>query len=109
MLLFNSMPLSKFAQEPRLNNSAVTVRGFEVLRRAWNHRIVGTTKIFMLDEKLQELGFGPLPAYDRMCAAAKRAEYLRGIPTRAYTGVIFPQSSPRGSGQPGSANQVCGA
>jgi RHS repeat-associated protein len=101
--------LTQFSRGSGSQGNAVAFQNLETFLRSWNQQRDGATKIFMLDEKLQELGFGPLPAYDRICAAAKRAEYLRGIPTRAYTGVIFPQSSPRGSGQPGSANQVCGA
>jgi hypothetical protein len=72
--------LNRFSRSSTSRSTPVAFQSLESFLRSWNQQRDGTSKILMLDEKLQELGFGPIPAYDRLCAAAKRAEYLRGIP-----------------------------
>jgi RHS repeat-associated protein len=87
------------------SNSTRTIAFSEIegFLQQWNRTRDSTDKIFMLDEKLQQLGFGPLPVYDQTCAAAKRKEYIGGLVQRNYSGTILPA----GQGSPGSARAAC--
>ncbi len=68
--------------------------------KKWNATKNEAEKIFMLDEQLQKLGMGPIPAYDRICAAAKRQEYIGGM---SFAGTITPSKA----GAAGSAKAAC--
>ena len=61
-------------------------------------------KIMLLDAKLVEFGFGPIPPYDEVCAAAKRDEYIGGLKESDFPGTILPKVK----GKAGSAAIACG-
>jgi hypothetical protein len=73
--------------------------------RLWNRTRDEGSKILMLDEQLTLLGLGPLPAYDRICAEAKRREYLQDLRPVAYPGVILPTTE---RVEVGAAQRSCG-
>lgn len=60
----------------------------------------------MLDAKLAEFGFGPIPAYDTICANAKRDAYIGGLKQTDFPGVLLPDQNELGKS--GTVEQACG-
>jgi RHS repeat-associated protein len=82
----------------RRTNTDIKFRDFAGFLEDWNRTQDNQDKVLLLNDKLAEFGFGPIPAYDRICAESKRKEYIGGLNQNLYSGTILPvRAAPAGT------------
>jgi RHS repeat-associated protein len=82
----------------RLTNAQISFQDISGFLVRWNRALDPQDKVFQLNDKLAELGLGPIPAYDKICAESKRKEYIGGLNQNHFTGTILPaQAAPVGT------------
>jgi RHS repeat-associated protein len=77
--------------------------------KTWNQSKDKSEKLFLMYEMLETLGLGPLPGYDKVCADAKRKDYLTGLNQKAFPGTILPSDLVRPGSFNGISKSVCGS
>jgi RHS repeat-associated protein len=79
-------------------NSEIRFRDFGSFLEDWNRTQDNQDKVLQINDKLADFGFGPVPAYDRICAESKRKEYIGGLKQNLYSGTILPvRAAPAGT------------
>ena len=90
----------------QLTGSAITFGIIQNFLKSWNRIEDKNMKIDELNFKLAEFGLESIPVNNKICANAKRDEYIGGLNQVNYAGVLLPD---KGSlGKSGTVKAACG-